>query len=284
MSDAKNDLGLSFEAGQRPPEPSLAATVLVLREHAGGLEVYCILRHPKSGFLGGAAAFPGGKVDEADNNAEWQRHVHGQPLRSELVASDSIAVRALGIAAARETLEEAGLFPAPIDEGQVARLRAEIATGTPLRSAVTGVCHVELARFVTFARWVTPEAEPKRFDAVFFLLELPHGQVASADEHEVTGGFWATPADALARFERGEIMLAPPTTRCLELLKDAHTVADAFAIAAEQSLLPICPLFVPGDPPLLSLPGDPTHSIPERRVAGPTRFALRDGKFISEDP
>ncbi len=284
MSDAKNDLGLSFGSGENPAAPRLAATVLVLREHAGALEVYCILRHPKSGFLGGAAAFPGGKVDEADNHPQWQRHVHGARLRSELIASDSIAIRALGIAAARETLEEAGIFPAPIDEVQAARLRAEIATGTPLRSAVSGVCHVELDRLVTFARWVTPEAEPKRFDAAFFLLALPHGQTASADEHEVTGGFWATPVAALDRFERGEIMLAPPTTRCLELLKGLATVQEAFDVALKQTLEPICPLFVPGDPPLLSLPGDPTHPVKAIRVAGPTRFVLRDSKFVSEDP
>lgn len=283
MSDPKNGLGLDFGA-QEPAVPRLAATVLVLREHAGALEVYCILRHPKSGFLGGAAAFPGGKVDEADSHAEWQRHVRGAPLRCELVASDSIAIRSLGIAAARETLEEAGIFPAPIDEVQAARLRAEIAKGTPLRSAVSGVCHVELGSFVTFARWVTPEAEPKRFDATFFLLALPHGQIASADEHEVTGGFWATPADALGGFERGEIMLAPPTTRCLELLSGLSTVQEAFDLALKQTLEPICPLFVPGDPPMLTLPGDPTHPVKELRVAGPTRFVLRDSKFVSEDP
>jgi 8-oxo-dGTP pyrophosphatase MutT (NUDIX family) len=284
MSDAKNDLGLSFGSGAEPMAPRLAATVLVLREHAGALEVYCILRHPKSGFLGGAVAFPGGKVDEADGHAEWQRHVQGAPLRSELIASDSIAIRSLGIAAARETLEEAGLFPAPIDEVQAGRLRAEIAKGTPLRTAVSGLCHIELDRFVTFARWVTPEAEPKRFDAAFFLLALPHGQIASADEHEVTGGFWATPDHALGRFERGEIMLAPPTTRCLELLRGLATIQEAFDVALKQTLSPICPQFVPGDPPMLSLPGDPTHSVKEVRVAGPTRFVLRDGKFLSEDP
>jgi hypothetical protein len=34
----------------------------------------------------------------------------------------------------------------------------------------------------------------------------------------------------------------------------------------------------------LALPGDPTHEVRERRVAGGTRFVLRDGRFVSSDP
>ena len=32
------------------------------------------------------------------------------------------------------------------------------------------------------------------------------------------------------------------------------------------------------------LPGDPQHTVGERRVAGPTRFVVRDGLFVAEDP
>jgi hypothetical protein len=35
---------------------------------------------------------------------------------------------------------------------------------------------------------------------------------------------------------------------------------------------------------MLALPGDPEHELSERRVEGPTRFVLRDGRFVSEDP
>jgi hypothetical protein len=35
---------------------------------------------------------------------------------------------------------------------------------------------------------------------------------------------------------------------------------------------------------MLTLPGDPLHPIPQRRVAGATRFALLDGRFQSVDP
>jgi hypothetical protein len=35
---------------------------------------------------------------------------------------------------------------------------------------------------------------------------------------------------------------------------------------------------------MLTLPGDPTHEHDDVRVAGATRFVLRDGKFVSEEP
>ena len=89
----------------------------------------------------------------------------------------------------------------------------------------------------------------------------------------------------LRRFTAGEIFLAPPTCRSLELLADCPTLESAMALAGEQSLLPICPEFVADDKaPFLALPGDPKHAIPEKRVAGKTRFVLRDGRFMSEDP
>lgn len=140
-----------------------------------------------------------------------------------------------------------------------------------------------LDRLVPWARWVTPAAEGRRFDARFFLLELPPGQVGRHDKHnhhELLGA----PLGVLNRFTRGEIFLAPPTTRSLELLASAPDVRAAQALAGEQSLRPICPLFVPDDrAPFLALPGDRAHAVREPRVAGPTRFVLRDGRFVSEE-
>ncbi len=136
-----------------------------------------------------------------------------------------------------------------------------------------------------WARWITPEAEARRFDARFYLLELPPGQVGRHDEHETTHSFWARPAAILERAVRGEIFLAPPTTRTLELLAAVASVQAARDLAAAQSLRPICPRFVPDErAPFLALPGDPTHEEREKRVAGTTRFVLRDGRFVGEDP
>ena len=252
-----------------------------------------MLRHPRSSFLGGAVVFPGGKVEPADAAALWADHAtEPHPRGAEMIdpgAPDAPTARAVAVAACRETLEEAGIVPLDppgADPAAVEALRREAASAEGLAAALASRgLRLALDRLVPWGRWVTPEAESKRFDARFFLLELPEGQVGRHDEHETTMGFWATPASVLARFARGEIFLAPPTTRTLELLQTVSDVEAARALAREQSLQPICPVFVPDErAPFLAIPGDPTHGVRARRVAGPTRFVLRDGRFVSEDP
>lgn len=277
-------VSLSFEASRPPSPPKDAATALVLRDaRGGGVEIYCVQRHAKSPFLGGAIVFPGGKVDESDGTLPAPLTV-GTAVAPPAWSDDAVSPRALLVAAARELVEEAGLFPADIGTAAAHALQDRLRDKVSLDEALTdaGVA-IDLARFVPFARWVTPTAEARRFDARFFLLRATDGQDARPDERETTLGFWAAPTEVLARFQRGDIQLAPPTTRCLELLEPASSTAAAFAIAATQSLRSTCPLFVAGDPPFLSLPGDPTHPERERTVDGPSRFVLRDGRFVSED-
>ena len=44
------------------------------------------------------------------------------------------------------------------------------------------------------AHWITPEAEPKRFDTRFFLAELPAGQVCREAGTEADSRVWVRPA------------------------------------------------------------------------------------------
>jgi 8-oxo-dGTP pyrophosphatase MutT (NUDIX family) len=274
-------LGLAFDPARAAAIPRDAATVLLLRDGDAGLEIFCVERNVRSGFLGGAVVFPGGKVDAEDAHVR----ASGAPRRVELVASEAEQAHALGIAAARELLEEAGVLPARADASTLATIRSRLAAGASLREMLDehGV-RLELDGLVAFARWITPEAEARRFDARFFVMALPSGQEAMHDGHETTKSFWARPEEVLSRFASSTIQLAPPTTRSLELLCAARDVAAAIALADAQRLAPICPRFVPGDPPALALPGDPEHDERETVVAGPTRFVLRDGRFVSEHP
>jgi 8-oxo-dGTP pyrophosphatase MutT (NUDIX family) len=281
---------LNFDLNREPAAPRDAATVVVIRDGDAGVETFCVLRHPRSSFLGGAVVFPGGKVDAADAEPAWLDLAADPHPRSIAFVSPSAGARALAIAACRETLEEAGIVPASGAVTDLDALRAELVAhpdvgGGP--GALAGALarrglRLALGALVPFARWITPAAESRRFDARFYLLVLPSGQVGRHDEHETTMSFWGRPRDVLDRFTRGEIFLAPPTTRTLELLAEAGDVAGALALAGEQSLAPICPAFVAEDPPYLALPGDPSHEVPERRIAGPTRFVLHDGRFVSE--
>src|SRR5690349_12997588 len=90
--------------------PRPAATLVVVRDAAAGVEVFCVERHPKSGFLGGAIVFPGGKVDPADASEAWAQVSDGGEGED----------RAHRVAACREALEEAAILPVrggPVDHG-----------------------------------------------------------------------------------------------------------------------------------------------------------------------
>lgn len=276
-------MNLSFEPSREPTTPKDASTVLVVRDADGRVEIYCVQRHAKSPFMGGAIVFPGGKVDATDAALPADLTL-GAPREPRGWASDP-SLRALAIAGARELVEEAGLFPGDVTTDVAHTLQDRLRAAEPLEAALRALSvRPDLGRFVPFARWVTPTAEARRFDARFFLMRATDGQTARPDERETTLGFWASPAEILARFHRGDIQLAPPTTRCLEILERARTTDEGFALAALQSLRPTCPLFVPDDPPFLALPGDPTHAEREATVEGPTRFVLRDSRFVSEAP
>lgn len=282
-------MSLDFNPDRAVPEPKLAASVLVLREGSEGLEVFCVERHQRSGFLGGAIVFPGGKVDENDADEAWTETSTALPARAVTLASTAASTRALAVAACRECLEEAGLcplLPAP-SPSDLDSLRMEAATAG-LRAALEGRgLRLDLQALVPFARWITPEAESRRYDTAFFLLRCPPGQTGKHDDHETTASFWRRPAQLLHQWSAGTVFLAPPTVRCLELLAVAQSFDQAVRIGEEQSLLTICPVFVPASDqglPFLALPGDPAHPVRERRVAGPTRFVLREGRFVGEDP
>jgi 8-oxo-dGTP pyrophosphatase MutT (NUDIX family) len=282
---------LNLDPNREPAVPRDAATVIVIRDGDAGIETFCVLRHPRSSFLGGAVVFPGGKVDVTDAADGWLALAADPHPRSIAFISPSAGARALAVAACRETLEEAGIIALDGTVTDLDTLRAELVAppdgvgGGP--GALAGALarrgvRLALGALVPFARWVTPTAEARRFDARFYLLVLPPGQVGRHDDHETTMSFWGRPKDVLDRFMRGEIFLAPPTTRTLELLAEAGDVAGALALAGAQSLAPICPAFVAEDPPYLALPGDPSHEVLERRIAGPTRFVLQEGRFVSE--
>ncbi len=241
--------------------------------------------------MGGVIAFPGGKLDPDDTSEGWLELTNEAPAFPEGQPPLPAAARALAVAACRETLEEAAIVPVvgpPLAHPKALALRAELAAGASFEGALRARGRrLDLAALRPFARWITPEAEPRRFDACFFLLRLPEGQAGESDLGETTQGFWAAPSEVLARFAGGQLTLAPPTQRCLELLagEAEASVEGAFALAGRQTLLPVCPHFVLGaDPPTIVLPGDPAHPVAERRVEGPSRFVLRDGRFVSDGP
>jgi 8-oxo-dGTP pyrophosphatase MutT (NUDIX family) len=273
---------LDFDPDRPVVAPRPAATIVLLREPSspvGEVEVCVMQRSAQSSFMGGAVVFPGGRVEPTDSASAWDGLV-------ELGAGDwwddaGIAAR---IAACREALEEVGIapgarLPAEVIE-RVRSLKSEELRGELRARGVV----LDLTTLLPLSRWVTPEAEARRFDARFFLARAPEGAEPRSDEREAVRVFWAPPSTLLSDFERGEITLFPPTHRTLELLCGRASVDDALASASEGTLEVVCPRYlVDGGAPILALPGDPAHEIATRRIRGGSRYVLHDGRWLSRD-
>jgi 8-oxo-dGTP pyrophosphatase MutT (NUDIX family) len=104
----------------------------------------------------------------------------------------------------------------------------------------TGVV-LDPAQLMPWARWVTPEGEPRRYDAVFFVAELPPGQQPQAVGTEMDHVVWLSPAGALAARARGELAMWPPTIVTLRELADCADINAVRHSAGQRRLDPVLP-------------------------------------------
>jgi len=289
---------LDLKADRAPVAPKDASTLVIVRpKDGGGIEVFCVERNKKSRFMGGAIVFPGGKLDGSDVLAEWTPLTTPPrlPTRGTVPFTSSDAhFRSLAIAGARETLEEAAILhvsDGAVKQAELFALRLELTTAPDALRAFLSKrrLRLDLGALHPFARWITPEAESRRFDARFFVAIAPEGQIGFHDEHETMASFWATPAEVLRRFDAGEVQLMPPTHRTIAMLGDCSSTGEVLSLASSSDLDPICPRLVKhadasGETIALVLPGDPEHAVREQRVPGPTRYVLRGERWLSENP
>lgn len=116
------------------------------------------------------------------------------------------------------------------------------------------------AELVEFSRWITPDQVKIRFDTVFFLAQLPHGQQVRIDGQECVDHRWLAPADALAAHAAGEMPLVFPTIKHLEMLAGYGTVANLLEHARGRSVGPVQPKIVlDAGAPRIVLPGEPGY-------------------------
>jgi len=248
--------------------PIAAATVVLLRNAAPGIELLLLERHGNTAFAGGAMVFPGGRVDPGD---------------LEVVADPSIATGFAGfdpvdaaarVAAARETFEEADVLlsagPA-IDPGVRrdwrARLNANEAAYGAFLAATGHVLHA--AALVPFAHWVPPAAAKiaRRFDTRFYLATLPQGETVTPDGHEAVTAHWTSAATAVARAEAGEIGLVFPTRRNLERLAQYADLATLLAATRARDVVRIEPAMIARDGAMwLTIPAGCDYPVTEERL------------------
>ena len=215
-----------------------ASTIILVREHEGELQVYLLKRSKGSGFFPGNYVFPGGAVDSEEWDAEsWKdcidlstesllgRFGHGLDLRE---------IIAYGVAAIRETFEEAGIFLSRKEVGfeasleKFCRLRSSGTLGDGwFKEKVLGEGWLlSFSELFPWAHWITPEAMHKRFDTRFFLAIMPEGQECVPDDLETVHGLWVSPEKGLKGNMEGEIPLTPPTVITLHELLDFNSLEE----------------------------------------------------------
>ncbi|MBI4508439.1 MAG: NUDIX hydrolase [Deltaproteobacteria bacterium] len=250
--------------------PIPAASVILFRRRAGAedLETFLLRRHRRSSFMSDTFVFPGGRVESDDGDPET--------------------------AAIRELFEEAGVLLARGDLSETRRTdwRRRLNAGEASLGAMIAEESLELDRqsLHLWARWITPSVEPKRFDAYFFLAEVPEGQSPSFDQKETVEEAWVTPAEAISRNDAGQMKLPPPQLRTMtELLPHSRASTSTLARIADerrQHVHPIMPrLAMLGGNAALLLPWDPDYAekgtgeacpMPPGHLlgTGPSRFIL----------
>jgi 8-oxo-dGTP pyrophosphatase MutT (NUDIX family) len=258
-----------------------AATVLVLRESSSGPEVFFVKRSAGARFMGGAYVFPGGRLDDGDRDPSVPCDLSADEAAQRLRDDDPARALGLHVAALRECLEESGILlaTAPVPSDVVAALRAALAPrDAPPIGPLLARHGVTLATrsLVPFARWVTPRVETRRFDARFFLARATERhEGATHDGSETVDSAWLSPSEALDRALRGEIVVAPPTWRTLDTIRDARTVAEVLS-RAPSVITPVEPeVVVERDAPCVVFPA---ASLPDGRVLA-ARFRYEEGAW-----
>ena len=252
--------------------PKPAATVMLVRDTARGMEVLMLQRNFESAFVPGVHVFPGGTLDEEDESPALQAQCDGP--------DDAAASRVLGvargglafwIAAIRELFEEAGVLLARdaggelislADAAQAARMRRarkDAESGALTFGAMVAAEGLRLAadRLTYFSRWITPEGAVRRYDTRFFYAARAGASVGGARQPRGDRARVGAPG----RYSRAPCSAAsascarPPVTRWT-VSRDSHTVAALIAaVQPVQAVAAITPrvarsgqVVVPGEP------------------------------------
>lgn len=243
-----------------------AATLVIFRRGSPGgpPELLMVTRARSMTFAGGAAVFPGGRVDQADRD-----------LAESLQGVDDADEAAHRIAAIRETLEETGLAIGLVGEISAERAREarEMLHKVDALAPVLDAMHwsLDLDAIVPFARWFPKNERLSRvFDTRFYLADLGTGAVEIAvDATENTQLFWTTARDALDAADRGEITAIFPTRRNLERLAQFGDFDAALRDCAAYPPRMITPFFEKRDGEgWLCIPDDAGYPVSRARLAG----------------
>lgn len=181
----------------------IPAAILILLQRSGPVPTVLLARRaPTQRAYPDQWTFPGGVLEPAD---------------SELSPEDQdLPEVALRRCALRECFEETGLFGAD--------------TCPPL-SALQDL------------GWrVTPAFSPRRFETRYFLLELSQDPGPLTLSEEFSEALWISPAEMLARWRQGEVLIPPPVLEVLKALADSPDATDLTTLRAQANDRELPPL------------------------------------------
>lgn len=225
----------------RPPRA--AASVVIVRDGAAGLELLLLRRAEKGDHNSGAWVFPGGLLEAADREA----HALCAGL-DDAAASRRLSLPQAGldywVAAIRECFEECGVLFAVDAAGAMPKLPDAVALRQALHGGRIGLHELCASHGLRLAagslsyigHWITPVGRAKRFDVRFFVAALPAGQVSEPDAGELTEQVWIRPAEALAGDHAMRLM--SPTRAMIESIAPFGDTAALAAWAARPRSVP----------------------------------------------
>ena len=230
-----------------PSSPRPSATVILLRDRPAGLEMFMVLRHPKTNFAPGALVFPGGGLEKNDSSEILRKYSDG----ADSLNDDELC---LYIAAIRETFEECGILLArPMGKKDIIsadrletlqKYRDLINNKKITLSEFLKTENLSLAcdKLIPFARWITPENLPVRFETLFFLSEAPADHFGRHDGSESIDSFWITPEMAINSSDAGKYFIMFPTRMNILKLGETDNVKKAIANAKTSTFVTVTPV------------------------------------------
>ncbi len=250
--------------------PALPSSTLVLARDSGDdSELFMVKRTPKAAFAPGALVFPGGVLEEEDSLAEWQDYCDISQTEPELLAWQ--------IAAIRETWEESAILLARregsedmLTQTDVAALEddryllnaAELGFLAFVKKHQLRLCCNQLH---SYARWITPEKSPKRFDTLFFLAPAPADQSGKLDGAEIVETAWLPTRQVLDYAQSGEYQVVFATEMNVLWVSQRTPVVNALEEAIAKEVLPVmAEVHIEGEKVYLRIPEAAGYGVTQR--------------------
>ena len=194
---------------QQTAIPKDASAVILIKDN----QVLWAQRNPKIKFLGGFHAFPGGKVDPIDSEIEVKN-------------CDDKDFAKFIVCAVREIFEEIGVLLVrngeKLTKGQRVSIHDDLISGRFSFAEIleTWGLWIDATDFLYTGFWTTPQFSPVRFKTRFFIAECPPKQTPYAAISELQNIEFIAPENALKRWEKSEVLIAPPVLISLQELKE----------------------------------------------------------------